>query len=74
MQMIGVIINVPIFTRKYLCWSLLLMKLQDFNVIKRESPTQAFSCEFQNKCLRSLNYGTHTVTTSENGWLISKNF
>ena len=41
--------------------------LMDCSFIKRESPTQVFSCEFQNKCLRSLFYGTHTVTTSENG-------
>ena len=33
------------FTGKHLCWSLFEIKLQAYNFIKKETPTQVFSYE-----------------------------
>ena len=62
---IGVIINFPIFTRKY---------LMTCNFIKKETLTKVFSCEYYKMFGKSLFYGTHPVAASENGWRISRNF
>ena len=41
--------NFAVFIKKYLCWCLFLNKYADLqvcNFIKKETPTQAFSCEY----------------------------
>ena len=46
---IGVLKNLAIFTRKHLCWSLFLIKLQAWrplHFIEKETPTQVFFCEY----------------------------
>ena len=49
---IGVLKNFAIFTGKHLCWGLFFNRvpfrkgLQAFNFIKKETPTQLFSCEY----------------------------
>ena len=42
--------NFEIFTRKHLCWSFFLIKLQNFRpvTLSKETPTQVFSCEYYN--------------------------
>ena len=44
---IGSLKNFAIFTRKYLCWDLFLIKLQAFRlaIFWKETPTQVFSVE-----------------------------
>ena len=63
----GVLKNFTIFTGKYLCWSLFLMK---FN---KETPTQSLSCEyreiFKNTFFNPLQPGVaflYPLKTSEN--------
>ena len=40
--------------------------LMAFNFIKKEAPSQVFSCEYH-KCLTIAFYGTFVVAASENG-------
>ena len=42
--------------------------------IKKETPTQVFSCESHKIFENSFFYGMAAVAASENGWRISKNF
>ena len=42
------------------------------NFIKKETPTQGFSCEYYKMFEKSFFYGTPLVAASENGWRISK--
>ena len=72
---IGALINFPIFTRKYLCWTFFLIKLQarwPTTVLKRR-PKQVFYCENHKMFQNSFIYGTPLVAASENGGRISKN-
>ena len=53
---IGVLINFLIFKRKYLCWSLFLIKLQDWwsaTLLKKRSQHRCFPVSIT-KCLRSF--------------------
>ena len=61
---IGVLKNFENFTRKHLCWSLFLIKLQDCNFIK-EAPHRFFPVKFA-KSLR-----TH-FSTEHLRWLLLK--
>ena len=42
------------------------------NVIKKETPSRLFSCEYHKNFLEQLFFGTPPVTASENCWRISK--
>ena len=44
------------------------------NFIKRQTPTQVFSCDFYKMLEKSFFYGTPMVAAFENSWRISKNF
>ena len=59
---IGVLKNFAIFTGKCLCWSLFLIKLQAYNFIKKEIPTQEFSYEYC-KIFKKVLYKTLQVAT-----------
>ena len=59
---IGALKNLAIFTRKCLCWSLFLIKLQAYNFIKKEIPTQEFSYEYC-KIFKKVLYKTLPVAT-----------
>ena len=54
--------NYAIFTGKCLCWSLFLIKLQAYNFIKKEIPTQEFSYEYC-KIFKKVLYKTLPVAT-----------
>ena len=41
--------------------------------IKKETPSQVFSCEYYKTFKISFIYGTPPVAAFENGWIISKN-
>ena len=54
--------NFEIFTRKHLCWSLLIrLQVKTCNFIKK-TPTQLFSCEYE--ILENIFYKTHSVAAS----------
>ena len=58
---IGVIINFLIFTRKYLCWSLFLIKLQDWwpaTLLKKRPQHRCFPVNIT-KCLRIAFFMEH---------------
>ena len=66
---IGVIINFLIFTRKYLCWSLFLIKLQDWlpaTLLKKRPQHQCFAVNIT-KCMRKTFFMEHL-------WKWLKNF
>ena len=44
------------------------------NFIKKETPTQVFSCKYHKLFENSFFYGTPPVAASKNGRRISKNF
>ena len=63
----AVLKNFAIFTGKHLCWSFFFNKvagLQGNNFIKKETPTQAFSCEYCKNFKKSFFYGTRLVAAS----------
>ena len=43
---IGVLKNFAMFTGKYLCWSLFLIKLQRPATVLKETSTQVFFCKY----------------------------
>ena len=58
---IGVIINFPIFRRKHLCWSLILIKLQDWwpaTLLKKRPQHRCFPVHIT-KCLRKTFFMEH---------------
>ena len=65
--------NFAKFTGKHLCQSLFLIKLQakTCNFIKKETPTQVFSCEFFEISKKACFYRTPLVSVS--AMLISNN-
>ena len=65
----GVLMNSLIFTRKYVLESLFnkVTGLMACNFIKKETPTQVFSCEYHKMFENSFFYGTPPVAASENG-------
>ena len=66
---IGVIINFLIFTRKYLCWSLFLIKLQDWSpatLLKKRPQHQCFPVNIT-KCMTKTFFMEHL-------WKWLKNF
>ena len=60
---IDVLKHFAIFTGKHLCWSLFLIKQQACNFIKKETPTQVFSCEHYENFKNSF-------FTEHFGWLL----
>ena len=58
----GALKSFAIFTGKCLCWSLFLIKLQAYNFIKKEIPTQEFSYEYC-KIFKKVLYKTLPVAT-----------
>ena len=62
--------------KKYLCWSRflirVLIKLQDCNFIKKETPTQVFSCECLKMFVKNFLWNNYGGCFWEWFWRISK--
>ena len=61
---ISLLTNFPIFTGKYLCWSLFLLRLQTYGMQEtptKETPTQVFFFECCKIFKKSLFHRTHPV-------------
>ena len=68
--------NLANLTEKHLQWSLLI-KLQAWRsatLLKKETPSQLFSCEYHKNFKKNILHGTPPVAASENGWRISEIF
>ena len=74
---IGIVTNFPIFHQKISVLESLFNKVTGLtvcNIIKKETPTRVFSCEYHEMFEKIFFYRTPPVAASENGWRISKSF
>ena len=64
---IGILRNVAKFTVKHMCWSLFFMKLQAWRTatLKKETPTQVFSCKIREISKNTYFYRTPPVAASD---------